>query len=184
MTHELTNGKPENRDDKARFDEITGQLATHLALEDGKLVEKITDKGDNQVKLPDTPFAAPTDKPNQLTAIEKSTLLKKAHGLELTPEEQEILSGFDEDAVDAFVQLQRAMIDREEEAHSASYDPRDTEIRKVFTEETNRVDGRGTSKSRAGMWIARLDYDGSRGDRTPAPALRTTRKNNSHWREA
>lgn len=43
----------------AAFAEITGQLATHMALQDGTLVEKVVDAGANQVELPDTPFAAP-----------------------------------------------------------------------------------------------------------------------------
>ena len=55
MTHEQTGNNPEHpKDDK--FEEITGQLATHLAFEGGQLVHKVVDKGKNQVELPDTPF--------------------------------------------------------------------------------------------------------------------------------
>lgn len=59
MTFEQASNKPERSEQDKKFDEITGQLATHLAFEDGQLVHKVIDKAENSIELPDVPFEAP-----------------------------------------------------------------------------------------------------------------------------
>lgn len=61
MTHEQMGDTPERNENDDRFKEITGRLATYVAFEDGELVQKVVDKDQGSIELPDTPFEAPEE---------------------------------------------------------------------------------------------------------------------------